>query len=203
MADPQTIQRIRRIAGETARVRCLSSLRMKARRFACRRHMKSRRVATVVVLLCMLRLPGWSQDQEKGHGVASKPQLQVFFSKLETQWFDAIKDRDQAALNLIVSDDFHLWTSAPPGNPVSREQWLVGVFGRRLLSFGMRQLAVRGIGSNIAVVSFVQTETYQQSATPQIEDHFVVDIWINSGNGDNWRCTDRYFSEVKGISLKR
>ena len=165
--------------------------------------MKGRRVTTVVVLLGMLRLPGWSQDQEKGHVAAPKPQLQVFFSKLETQWFDAIKDRDQAALNLIVSDDFHLWTSAPPGNPVSREQWLLGIFGRRLLSIGMRQLAVRGISSNIAVVSFVQTETYQQSATPQTEDHFVVDVWINSGNGDNWRCTDRYFSEVKGIPLKK
>jgi uncharacterized protein DUF4440 len=142
------------------------------------------------------------QDQEKGHGVASKPQLQVFFSKLETQWFDAIKDRDQAALNLIVSDDFHLWTSAPPGNPVSREQWLVGVFGRRLLSFGMRQLAVRGIGSNIAVVSFVQTETYQQSATPQTEDHFVVDIWINSGNGDTGDARIDIFRRSKVFLLR-
>ena len=59
--------------------------------------MKDRRVATVVVLLCVLRLPGWSQDQEKGHGVASKPQLQVFFSKLETQWFNAIQDKDPGA----------------------------------------------------------------------------------------------------------
>jgi hypothetical protein len=165
--------------------------------------MKGRRVATAMFLLCMLSVPGWSQDQEKGHGVASKPQLQVFFSKLETQWFNAIQDRDQAALNLIVADDFHLWTSVPPGNPISREEWLVGIFGRRLLSFSTRQLAVRGISSNIVVVSFVQTETYQQSATPQTEDHFVVDIWINSGSGDNWRCTDRYFSEVKGIPVKK
>jgi hypothetical protein len=67
----------------------------------------------------------------------------------------------------------------------------------------MRQLAVRGISSNIAVVSFVQTETYQQSAMPQTEVDFVVDIWINSGNGDNWRCTDRYFSEVQGIPPKK
>jgi hypothetical protein len=165
--------------------------------------MTGRRVASIVVLVCMLKLPGWPQDQEKGRKVDPKPQLRVFFSKLETQWLSAIQDKDPAALNLIVSDDFHLWTSAPPGNPVSREQWLVGIFGRRLLSFGMRQLAVRGIGSNIAVVSFVQTETYQQSAAPQTEDHFVVDIWINSGSGDNWRCTDRYFSEVRGIPLKK
>lgn len=93
----------------------------------------------------------------------------------------------------------HLWTSALPGNPVSRERWLLGIFGRKLISIGMRQLAVRGIGSNIAVVSFVQIETYQQSATPQTGDHFVVDIWINSGSGDNWRCTD----EVRGLPLKK
>jgi Domain of unknown function (DUF4440) len=165
--------------------------------------MRLRGAATVVVLLCTLTAPGWSQGQEKGHGADVKPQLQVFFSKLETQWFNAIQDRDQAALNLIVADDFHLWPSAPPGKPVSREEWLVGIFGRRLISFSTRQLAVRGISSNIVVVSFVQSETYQQSATPQTEDHFVVDIWINSGNGDNWRCTDRYFSEVKSIPVKK
>ena len=165
--------------------------------------MKDRRVATVVVLLCVLWLPGWSQDQGKGHAVASEPRLQVFFSKLETQWFNAIQDRDPAALNLVVSDDFHVWTPAPPGNPISREQWLAGIFGRRLLSFRIRQLAVREVSSNIAVVSFVQTETYQQSATPQTEDHFVVDIWINSGTGDNWRCTERYFSEVRSSPLRK
>ena len=77
-----------------------------------------------------------------------------------------------------------------PTRKPTREEWLVGIFGRRLLSFQMRQLAVRELSSNIAVVSFVQTETYQQSATPQTDDHFVVDIWINNGNGDNWRCTD-------------
>ena len=165
--------------------------------------MTGRRVASIVVLVCMLKLPGWPQDQEKGRRVAPKPQLRVFFSKLETQWLSAIQDKDPAALNLIVSEDFHLWTSSPPGSPLSREEWLVGIFGRRLLSFQMRQLAVREISSNVAVVSFVQTETYQQSATPQTDDHFVVDIWINSGSGDNWRCTDRYSSEVRGIPLKK
>ena len=165
--------------------------------------MRGRRVASIVVLLCILRLPGWPRDQEKAHRVAPKPQLQVFFSKLETQWLSAIQDKNPTALNLIVSDDFHLWTSAPPGSPISRDEWLVGIFGRRLLSFQMRQLAVRELSSNIAVVSFVQTETYQQSATPQTDDHFVVDIWTNNGSGDNWRCTDRYYSEVRGIPLKK
>lgn len=162
--------------------------------------MKGRRVATLVVLLCMLRLQAWPQDQEKGH-VSTK--LQIFFSELETQWLKAVQEKDPAALNRIVSDDFHLWTATWPGNPISRAEWLVGVFGRKSLSFRLRQLAVRQITTEIAVVSFVQTDTFQQSATLQTEDHFVVDIWINSGSGDNWRCTDRYVSEVRGVPRQK
>jgi hypothetical protein len=64
-------------------------------------------------------------------------------------------------------------------------------------------VAVRKLTSEIAIVSFVKTETYQQTATPQTEDHFVVDIWINSGSGDNWRCTDRYVSELKAGSPQK
>jgi hypothetical protein len=166
-----------------------------------RRYMKRQRMATILVLLSVLRLPPWPQDQEKGHQVVTK--LQIFFSELETQWLKAAQGKDQAALNRIVSDDFHLWTSAPPGNPIPREEWLAGVFGRRLLSFHLRQVAVRKLSSEIAIVSFVKTETYQQTATPQTEDHFVVDIWINSGSGDNWRCTDRYVSELKAGSPQK
>src|SRR3984893_4685107 len=84
--------------------------------------MTGRRVASIVVLVCILKLPGWPQDREKGQS-APKPQLRVFFSKLETQWLSAIQDKDPAALNLFVSDDFHLWTSSPPGSPLGRSGW--------------------------------------------------------------------------------
>ena len=159
--------------------------------------MKIPKVAALVVLLCISSLFASPQDQEKDHKVVPNAKLQVFFSELETQWLKAAQDKDPAALNRIVSDDFHLWTPTAPGNPIPRADWLVGVFGRRLLSFQLRQLAVRELSPTIAVVSFVQTDTFQQSATPQTEDQFVVDVWINSGGGDNWRCTDRYLSEAK------
>jgi uncharacterized protein DUF4440 len=165
--------------------------------------MKFQRVATIVVLLCMLRLPAWPQDQEKGNRVLTETKLQVFFSELETQWLKAVQGKDTAALNRIVSDQFHLRTSTPPGNLIPREAWLLEVFGQKLLSFRLRQVAVRELSPTIAVVSFVQTEMYQQSATPQTRDQFVVDIWINNGSGDNWRCTDRYFSDVKGLPAQR
>lgn len=164
------------------------------------RRMKVPKLATLAVLLCILSSLASPQDPEKGHQGAAKAHLQIFFSELETQWLKAVQGKDPAALNGIVADDFHLWTASPPGAPISRSEWLLGVFGRKLLSFQVRQLAVRELTPDIAVVSFVQTETYQQSATPQTVDHFVTDVWMNKGGGDNWRCTDRYFSEVGGIS---
>lgn len=165
--------------------------------------MKRQRVATIVVLLCMLRLPAWSQDQGKGNRVVTETKLQIFFSELETQWLKAVQDKDKAALNRIVSDQFQLRTSTAPGNPIPYAAWLLEIFGQKLLSFRLRQVAVRELSPTIAVVSFVLTKTYQQSATPQTEDQFVVDIWINTGSGDNWRCTDRYFSEVRGSPAQK
>ena len=162
--------------------------------------MKGHRVATILALLCMLRLPAWPQG-EKGNQVFTK--LQIFFSELETQWLKAAQEKDPAALNRVVADDFHLWTSAPPGSPIPREEWFAGVFGRKVLSAHLRQLAVRNLSPEIAVVSFVETETYQQTAAPQTEEYFVVDIWINKGSGDNWRCTDRYVSEVRGAPRRK
>jgi Domain of unknown function (DUF4440) len=165
--------------------------------------MKVQRMAMLLLLLSLVRLPAWPQDKEKGNQAASETKLQIFFSELETQWLKAIQEKDPAALNRIVSDQFQVRMPAPPGNPIPREQWLLGIFSRRLLSFQLRQVRVRELSPQIVVVSFVQTETYQQSATPQMEDHFVVDIWINSGSGDNWRCTDRYFAEVKGMPAQK
>jgi hypothetical protein len=166
-----------------------------------RRCMRVRRVATLVVLFCALSLSAWSQEKE--HPVVANKHLQIFFSELETQLLKAVQDKNPAALNLIVSDDFQVWTASPPGNPTSRSEWLLGIFGRKLLSFNVRQLAVHELTPEIAVVSFVETDTYKQSATPQTEDLFVIDVWITKGTGDNWRCTERYVSQVAGIALKK
>jgi hypothetical protein len=156
----------------------------------------------IVAVLCVLSLLAWPQDQEKGHGVPANPKLKVFFSELETQWLKAAQDKDPAALNRIVADNFQVWTSAP-GGPISRSDWLLGVFARKLLSFQLSQLAVRELSPEIVVVSFVDTETYKQSSTPQTEDRFVVDVWTNNRSGDNWRCTDRYFSPIEKISPRK
>jgi hypothetical protein len=74
--------------------------------------MKGCKVATILVLSCMIGLFCWAQAQPKGQ--KSPSGLQVFFSKLENQWLSAEQDHEPAALNRVVADNFHLWTSAPP-----------------------------------------------------------------------------------------
>jgi hypothetical protein len=159
--------------------------------------MEGCKVATILVLSCIIGLPCWAQDQQKGQKAPSG--LEIFFSKLETQWLSAEQDHEPAALNRVVADDFHLWTSAPPGN-IPREEWFARILGRTPMSSHLRQLAVRNLSREIAVVSFVKTETFQQTPTPQTEESFVVDIWINKSSGDNWRCTDRYVSALQAPS---
>lgn len=148
-------------------------------------------------LALFLVIPIASAQNKGDKAPTGETKLQVFFSELETQWLKAAQAKDQTALNGIVGDDFQLWNSASPAKSVPRAEWLGEVFSRRVLSFNVRQLAVRQLSSEIAVVSFIEAEQYQQSATPQTQQHFIVDIWINKGSGDNWRCTDRYESEVK------
>jgi hypothetical protein len=166
------------------------------------RYMKVQRLTTLVILLSVVGFLAFAEDRPMQQQGVPKNKLQVFFSELETQWLKAAQDKDPAALNRIVSDDFQQQTPVPPGNSMSRSDWLLATFGRKVVSFQVRQLAVREVSPTISVVSFVQTETYKESATAQTDEQFVVDIWVNSGAGDNWRCAERYVSEIRGISQK-
>ncbi len=148
-------------------------------------------------LTLTLLMPMASAQNKVDKAPAGETKLQVFFTELETQWFKAAQAKDQKALNGIVGDEFQLWNSASPGKSIPRAEWLGEVFSRNLLSFNVRQLAVRQLSSEIAVVSFIEAEQFQQTAIPQTQEHFIVDVWMNKGSGDNWRCTDRYLSEVR------
>jgi hypothetical protein len=164
--------------------------------------MNVQRLTIFIILLSIIRFSAFAEDRPKEAQGVPKNKLQVFFLELETQWLKAAQNKDPAALNLIVSDDFQQQAPAPPGNSMPRSEWLLATFGRKVLSFQVRQLAVREISPTISVVSFVQTETYKETATAQTDEQFVVDIWINSGAGDNWRCAERYVSEIRGVPQK-
>ena len=111
-----------------------------------------------------------------------------------------MQQKDTATLHRLLDDAFQVWTAAPPGDPLPREEWEKRVFGRNLRSSELRQLAVRAVTPEVSVASFVLSETFDQGGKPRTEAHFVVDVWVKTGDGDTWKCTDRYMSVVTGLT---
>ena len=128
--------------------------------------------------------------------IVTKTRLVAIFSELETQWLQAVQQKDETTLSRLVSEDFQVWTPQPPGAPIPREDWQKQALAHQLASFRLRQMAVRSLSNQISVASFVLSDIIEQGGKPQSRDHFVVDIWKK--DGENWQCTDRYVWPISG-----
>ena len=97
--------------------------------------------------------------------IVTRTRLQVVFSSLEDQWLKAVQAKDKGALNKLLAEDFEVWTAAPPGEPLPREDWQTAAMARKLVSFRIRQMAVRSARPDVSVASFVLTETFDEAGT--------------------------------------
>ncbi len=156
--------------------------------------------AACLVLLSILLLNSFGLSQQSPKPKAPvKSRLQVFFAELENQELDAIQGKDQSALNRILSDDFRESRPDNADKPTSREDWLREAFSRTAKSYEMRQMSVRPLSPQISIASFILSQVFEQGGGSETEERFVVDVWTNTGGGDNWRCTDRYSWKVTGL----
>ena len=110
----------------------------------------------------------------------------VLFSGLELRLDDALRGRDTAALDSLVSDDFELRESSAPGQPVPRAEWLKRPAPASDLAIG--QLGVHDFGDT-AVVSFAQQQVHDGKAGTRSQ-RFIVDVWRKDAGG--WRLVVRY-----------
>jgi hypothetical protein len=132
-----------------------------------------------------------SQAQQRPSRVVTKTRLQVLFLDLESQWLEAVQAKDKLRLGKLLSDTFEIWTPTQ-ADPVPLDDWRQRAFARPPKTFDVRQIAVRAVSNDVAVVSFVLNQTFAGGASS--ENQFVVDIWKNETDG--WRCTDRYLSHA-------
>ena len=126
--------------------------------------------------------------------IVTVTRLVAMFSDLESQWLTAVQQKDESTLKRLLAEDFQVWTPTPPGDPVSREDWLKHVLAERVESFHIRQMAVRSLNDDTALASFVLSETVERAGKATRRDFFVVDVWRK--NNDNWQVTDRYVSSI-------
>jgi len=122
----------------------------------------------------------------------------TMFSALEKQMLEAVRKKDKAALQTMLTDDaiIHL----PDADPLPGDDWLESVMNKdfALKSFVIRQVDVADLGT-AAVVSYdrIQDSTYK--STKDGGEFYVVDLWKK--DGDNWKLTDRYVSKVGSVPV--
>src|SRR5581483_1905668 len=162
-----------------------------------------RRMAAAIVLLCALvpNAAGQTPQAKTSPGrVVTTTRLVTLFSDLETQWLNALQQKDQAALDRLLGDDFEVWAADSPGVPLPREEWQKQALARPLTSFQVSQMAVRGISDEAAIASFILDRKYEANGRTQEQNDFVVDVWQNQDG--TWKCTDLYISSRSGTEKR-
>lgn len=130
--------------------------------------------------------------------IVTTTRLVAKFSDLEERLTSAMQQKDQATLNAMLSDDFEQWTSAPPGDPTPREEWLHNVLTSFTLhSFQLRQMAVRTVDQT-ELVSFVRSQQAVCGGRDCDGDVFIVDLWQQ--HNDTPQLLVRYESLVQKLS---
>jgi ketosteroid isomerase-like protein len=125
--------------------------------------------------------------------IETRTRLVSVFSELQNQWFDALKKKDPAALNRLLTPDHEVWTADHNG-PIPREDWQNHAFAENLKSFRLSNMAVKALSDSVAVESFRVETTTSPNGKPSTQQYFVVNVWTNEKDG--WRCTDSYVSPV-------
>lgn len=145
-----------------------------------------RLIVAVMLATSYFKASAWAQPASGR--IETRTRLVAIFSDLNQQFFQAIQQRDGAALNQFIADDFEARTARHVAEPQPRESWQRDVFARGMKGFRISAMSVRGLGDNAAVASFVLEE---KLTTAQAQRSLVVQVWSLEGN--SWKCKDAYF----------
>ena len=144
-----------------------------------------------LLLLAALPLLHAAQAQPQ-HTIPTLTRTVQQFSQLESDWLDAVHNRDTAALNKVLSEDFELRSAAAPGRPTARAEWQQQALADKPFDSRIEQMAVHEFGE-LAVVSFLwKIEAPKDS--PLARQVFVIDTWKQSDSG--WKALTRYAAPV-------
>lgn len=157
-----------------------------------------KRCVLFLLLIQVLAIPALAQQQRI---IVTKTRFQVLFGELESEWIKAVQQKDTAALDRILGEEFTVWTPAP-GFPTIREDWQAEAFKRPPQAFRIEDITVRSLSPTICVASLRIAETFGAGDSAVTERYFVVDVWIGSGKGDHWKVSDRYISRIPDSEQK-
>ncbi len=144
------------------------------------------------LLLVLLPVLGFAQNSAPQR-IVTTTRLVAQFSELEAQLLRAVQQHDSAALDGLLGVDFAVWTPAPSGAPIPREDWTANALRTSIQFFRVRQMAVQ-MARDTAVVNFVLDERSKANGKDTSGQFFVVDLWNPKDNG--WQLATRYLAKV-------
>ncbi len=123
----------------------------------------------------------------------------TMFSGLENQMVQALKKKDKAAVEAMLTDEFTV--HFPSADPLAGDEWLDSVMSKDfvLKSCVLRQFWVADLGAS-AVVSYDRLQESTSKGKDDGGEFFVVDLWKKVG--DSWKLSDRYVSKVSSTIPK-
>lgn len=129
--------------------------------------------------------------------------LASVIESLSTRWMKAWMDLDYGALEALMAPDFALVVSAMPAGPMARAAWLATCDRYRCTEFGYRDVQVRQLSDDIAVMSAVAEQQAELDGVDRSGRFWLTDVWRRNADGA-WQVCARYssFPESEGQSSR-
>jgi ketosteroid isomerase-like protein len=148
--------------------------------------MKRRLVAGLLAALVVpLALSQTSGDQEKAQE-GGKVSLVDTFTKIENDWWEADKAKDDKALGRILADD---WFYLGPKGTMTKVQELAEVKTRdeSIASLSLMDMKVRVYG-DVAIVTFRERENSTKENTDSSGEYLYTDVFVKRHG--NWQAVN-------------
>jgi hypothetical protein len=152
--------------------------------------MRRRRICLFAVAQSALLWPLHSSAQT-GRSPTVTRLVKIFLDR-EEDLLAALRSRDAARLDALLSERFEMRVGHEPGAPVPRADWIASAMKGEAYEFHIEQMAVQDIAP-LAVASFLLRPVKAGKGAPPL---FIVDTWEPDGN--NWRLRVRYVATVAG-----
>ena len=162
---------------------------------------ESRFLFTFAVLFCLTGpTPAQvSREHERDMSETERPASESrtflgLFTKLERDWMEAARRKDNAALDAILAPEFTMLSSEKPERPMPRAEWMQrSVTGFEVDSYSNHAMLIRAF-LRVAVVSFVQSRKATCGGRDCSGDYMIVDLW--EANHNRWQVFARYMAPV-------
>ena len=117
--------------------------------------------------------------------------MKELFLELETKWMNAWKNKDEATVRKILSDDFTLTSSLSSGGLINKEEWIALLQHYHCNDFRFDNIKVR-VYDNTSIVNCWFHQNATANGKDWSGDFLMTDVWVKKN--EDWQVVARHGS---------